>query len=72
MTLPAGVPDPGDLLRERAYVDGEWIAAPTGRSFPVHDPATGAAIGSVPDLGRRGGRAGGGGERAGRCRPGAR
>jgi len=50
MTLPAGVPDPGDLLRERAYVDGEWIAAPTGRSFPVHDPATGAAIGSVPDL----------------------
>ena len=39
------------LLRDKAYVDGRWIAADSGRSFPVDDPADGDEITRVPDLG---------------------
>jgi succinate-semialdehyde dehydrogenase/glutarate-semialdehyde dehydrogenase len=38
-------------FRDRALIDGQWVAA-TGQSTPVHDPATGEVIASVPDLGR--------------------
>jgi len=37
-----------DLLREQAYVGGEWVGA--DRTFAIHDPATGAPIANVPDL----------------------
>ncbi|MFM9123601.1 MAG: aldehyde dehydrogenase family protein, partial [Actinomycetota bacterium] len=40
-----------DLLRQQAYVDGQWIDADAGATFPVLDPATGAAIAHVPRLG---------------------
>jgi succinate-semialdehyde dehydrogenase/glutarate-semialdehyde dehydrogenase len=39
------------LLRDRALVDGRWIAADDGETFPVHNPATGALLGVVPRLG---------------------
>src|SRR5215207_6362531 len=39
------------LVRSRAYVAGEWIEADSGEALPVHDPATGEAIGSVPRMG---------------------
>ncbi|GAB2180442.1 NADP-dependent succinate-semialdehyde dehydrogenase [Denitratisoma sp. agr-D3] len=39
------------LLRQACYVNGQWIAAPAGRSFPVTNPATGEVIAMVPDLG---------------------
>ena len=39
------------LLRDKAYVDGRWIAADSGRSFPVNDPASGDELVRVPDLG---------------------
>ncbi|MFO1153294.1 MAG: NAD-dependent succinate-semialdehyde dehydrogenase [Rhodospirillales bacterium] len=42
--------DPG-LLRDKAYVDGRWIAADGGRSFAVTNPADGAELVRVPDLG---------------------
>ncbi len=38
------------LLRDRAFVDGAWVAAASGASFAVTDPATGAEIGWVPDM----------------------
>ena len=38
------------LLVDRAYVAGEWIAAPDGRSFAVTDPFDGAPIVAVPAL----------------------
>tara|TARA_R110002049_G_scaffold17675_3_gene68336 strand:- start:957 stop:2417 length:1461 start_codon:yes stop_codon:yes gene_type:complete len=41
-----------DFFREQAFVDGEWIAADSGASFDVLDPATRERIGRVPDLGR--------------------
>ncbi len=40
-----------DLLRTRAYVDGEWIGADDGATFPVLNPATGETIADVPRLG---------------------
>ena len=48
MTLQLNDPD---LLRSQAYVDGAWVDADDGGSFPVIDPATGAAIAHVPRMG---------------------
>jgi succinate-semialdehyde dehydrogenase / glutarate-semialdehyde dehydrogenase len=47
------VPDLADpsLLVGKAYVAGEWIDAPDGRTIPVTDPFDGALILEVPDLG---------------------
>lgn len=39
------------LLRQLAYIDGQWCPADSGASFDVLDPATGAALGSVPLMG---------------------
>ncbi|APF39234.1 succinate-semialdehyde dehydrogenase (NADP(+)) (plasmid) [Chelatococcus daeguensis] len=39
------------LLTGKAYVGGEWIEAPDGRTIPVTDPVDGALIMEVPDLG---------------------
>ena len=40
-----------DLLRSRAYVDGAWIDADSGETFPVVDPATADTVAEVPRLG---------------------
>ena len=40
-----------DLLRDQAYVDGSWVDADSGATFPVLDPATGIAIAEVPRMG---------------------
>ena len=37
------------LFREQCYVDGAWVNG--SRSFPVTNPATGAVLANVPDLG---------------------
>ena len=42
--------DPG-LLRQQAYIDGQWVDADSGATFPVIDPATGEAIAHVPRMG---------------------
>ncbi len=39
------------LLRKDAFVDGAWIAADSGKRFAVRNPASGAHIADVPDLG---------------------
>jgi succinate-semialdehyde dehydrogenase/glutarate-semialdehyde dehydrogenase len=41
-----------DLLRRQAYIDGAWVGADSGRSFQVTNPADGAVIAEVPDMGR--------------------
>jgi aspartate-semialdehyde dehydrogenase len=38
------------LLREFAFIDGRWRSAESGATIPVTDPATGMAIGRVPDM----------------------
>src|SRR6266480_2999318 len=39
------------LFREQCYIDGQWIGADSRKTLPVIDPATGQALGTVPDLG---------------------
>ena len=46
-TIPAQL----DLLRTKAYVDGEWIDADSGETILVDNPATGETIAEVPRLG---------------------
>jgi succinate-semialdehyde dehydrogenase / glutarate-semialdehyde dehydrogenase len=36
------------LLREQCYVNGAWVDAPGGATLRVDNPATGAALGTVP------------------------
>jgi len=42
------------LFRQQCYVDGAWIDAADGAAVAVNNPATGAALGSVPDVGAAG------------------
>ena len=39
------------LFRTACYIDGAWCAADSGKTFPVFDPATGATLAEVPDMG---------------------
>jgi succinate-semialdehyde dehydrogenase / glutarate-semialdehyde dehydrogenase len=39
------------LFRERAYLDGQWTDADSKAGIPVSNPATGALIGTVPNMG---------------------
>jgi succinate-semialdehyde dehydrogenase/glutarate-semialdehyde dehydrogenase len=39
------------LKRDRAYVGGEWTEAASGRRFEIINPASGAVIGTVPNMG---------------------
>ncbi len=47
--LKTRLKDPS-LLVERAYVDGQWIAADDGATLDVIDPATGECLARVPAL----------------------
>src|SRR5262245_50731543 len=40
-----------DLFRTQAYVDGAWVDADSGATFPVVNPATGETFAHVPRLG---------------------
>jgi succinate-semialdehyde dehydrogenase/glutarate-semialdehyde dehydrogenase len=42
--------DPG-LLRQQAYLDGEWSDADNGATLAVTNPATGAQLGTIPHMG---------------------
>ncbi|MGN6668194.1 MAG: NAD-dependent succinate-semialdehyde dehydrogenase [Trinickia sp.] len=50
MDLEHALKDPS-LLRHQAYIDGEWQGTQLGTTFEVFDPATGASLGSVPNMG---------------------
>jgi succinate-semialdehyde dehydrogenase / glutarate-semialdehyde dehydrogenase len=38
--------------REAAYVNGRWIAADSGKTFAVTNPANGETLGTAPDCGK--------------------
>jgi succinate-semialdehyde dehydrogenase / glutarate-semialdehyde dehydrogenase len=38
------------LLRELCYVDGGWVAADSGATLPVHNPATAEKLGYIPNM----------------------
>jgi len=39
------------LLREQCYIDGKWLDADSRNTIAVHNPATGAELGTVPRMG---------------------
>jgi succinate-semialdehyde dehydrogenase/glutarate-semialdehyde dehydrogenase len=39
------------LLRDRGFVNGEWIGADSGRTIEVTNPADGSVLGTVPEMG---------------------
>ena len=39
------------LFSQRCYIDGAWSDADSGKTIAVTNPATGAVIGSIPDMG---------------------
>ncbi|HET8596407.1 MAG TPA: NADP-dependent succinate-semialdehyde dehydrogenase [Castellaniella sp.] len=39
------------LLRQQCYVNGRWCDADSGETIAVHNPATGEALGTVPNMG---------------------
>ena len=45
------------LLKQHAYINGEWLDAPNGATLAVTDPATGLEIARVADLDALGARA---------------
>src|SRR5215204_840426 len=38
-----------DLVRDRAYIDGQWVTGADGATFPVTDPADGSVLAKVAD-----------------------
>ncbi|KAF2132376.1 succinic semialdehyde dehydrogenase [Dothidotthia symphoricarpi CBS 119687] len=40
------------LLKTQTYVNGEWVGAKSGKTFEVHDPATGELIATQPEMDR--------------------
>ena len=50
---PNGAPRLNDdrLFRQQCYIDGAWVDADSGATFPVNNPATGEVLGTVPKLG---------------------
>jgi succinate-semialdehyde dehydrogenase/glutarate-semialdehyde dehydrogenase len=39
------------LLRQKNFINDEWVHADSGNTIEVHNPATGARLGTVPDMG---------------------
>ena len=50
MTQALTLTDP-DLLRQQCFIGGRWLNATDGSTCDVFNPATGARIGSVPNMG---------------------
>ena len=55
-TAAMGVPmsltlSDSDLIRDQAWIDGRWSGADDGARFVVTDPANGARLAEVPDMG---------------------
>ena len=50
MSHAAKLEDPG-LFHELAYIDGAWVGADAGGSIAVTNPATGATLGHIPNMG---------------------
>lgn len=39
------------LFRQQAYINGQWVGADAGGTLAVDNPATGATLGTVPNMG---------------------
>ena len=41
-----------NLFRQQCYIDGAWVDADDKATLPVHNPADGQQIGTVPRMGK--------------------
>ena len=41
-----------DILKNRAYINGMWVSAESGKVFSVVNPANGQKLADVPDMGK--------------------
>ncbi|KAJ2969756.1 hypothetical protein NUW58_g9904 [Xylaria curta] len=48
--MPPKLNDPSLFKTDVCYVNGEWVQAASGKTFEVHDPATGKLIGTCPEF----------------------
>src|SRR6516164_2144983 len=48
-TMPSGVQT--EVKTYRMFVNGEWVASKSAKTFPVYDPSTEEVIAQVPDAG---------------------
>ncbi|CAG9856935.1 unnamed protein product [Phyllotreta striolata] len=39
-----------NLIRDKNYINGEWVSAGSSQQFDVYNPADGSVIGKVPDV----------------------
>src|SRR5436853_4105660 len=49
--MPGGITTeiPKDVRTYQMYINGEWTASQSSKTFPVYDPATEEVIAQVPD-----------------------
>ena len=38
------------LFKEQCFIDGSWVGADGGGTLPVHNPATAATLGVIPNM----------------------
>ncbi|MGA7908358.1 MAG: aldehyde dehydrogenase family protein, partial [Candidatus Sulfotelmatobacter sp.] len=48
-TMPGGVKT--DVRTYQMFINGEWVASKSTKTFPVYDPSTEEIIAQVPDAG---------------------
>ena len=48
--FPSQLPQISSLIKDKAFINGEWISAASGKTFEVRNPFNGDVIGSVPDM----------------------
>ncbi|KAI1810278.1 Aldehyde/histidinol dehydrogenase [Poronia punctata] len=49
-TMAPKLKDPSLFKTDVCYINGEWVKAASGKTFEVHDPATGNLIGTCPEF----------------------
>ncbi|KAI1150493.1 Aldehyde/histidinol dehydrogenase [Nemania diffusa] len=49
-TMAPKLNDPSLFKVDVCYVNGEWVKAASGKTFEVHDPATGKLVGTCPEF----------------------
>ncbi|KAL2210385.1 succinic semialdehyde dehydrogenase [Sarocladium strictum] len=49
-TMAPKLNDPSLFKQDVCYVNGEWVAAKSGKTFKVTDPGTGADVGTCPEF----------------------
>ena len=51
--MPGGVTTevPTEVRTYQMYINGEWVASKSAKTFPVYDPSTEEVIAQVPDAG---------------------